>query len=220
MSSATNAEALKFKEGDSLAFPLLHAHTTDKMLLASSDGRFYTLAADRLPGGRGFGEPVKLMVDIEGEGNVVALLRGGASEKLLVASSDGRGFITAAAGRDRRNPQGQADRQSAPRRDAQGGAPDRAGRRLCRGDRREPQDGRLSARRAARNGPRPGRPAPALPRRRPLRRDRLRLRGGAQLGDGRRDRPHPHRDRHEPVAHRPRRRRPHAPIGFPRDNQF
>jgi topoisomerase-4 subunit A len=94
----TEAEALKFKEGDSLAFPLLHAHTTDKLLLASSDGRFYTLAADRLPGGRGFGEPVKLMIDIEGEGNVVALLRGGASEKLLVASSDGRGFITAAAG--------------------------------------------------------------------------------------------------------------------------
>jgi topoisomerase IV subunit A len=94
----TNAEALKFKEGDSLAFPLLHAHTTDKILIASSDGRFYTLAADRLPGGRGFGEPVKLMVDIEGEGNVVALLRGGASEKLLVASSDGRGFITPIAG--------------------------------------------------------------------------------------------------------------------------
>jgi topoisomerase IV subunit A len=94
----TNAEALKFKEGDSLAFPLLHAHTTDKLLLASSDGRFYTLAADRLPGGRGFGEPVKSMVDIEGEGNVVALLRAGAAEKLLVASSDGRGFVTAAAG--------------------------------------------------------------------------------------------------------------------------
>ncbi len=94
----TNAEALKFKEGDSLAFPLLHAHTTDKILLASNAGRFYTLAADRLPGGRGFGEPVKLMVDIEGEGNVVALLRAGAAEKLLLASSDGRGFVTSAAG--------------------------------------------------------------------------------------------------------------------------
>jgi topoisomerase-4 subunit A len=90
-------EALKFKEGDELAF-IFHAHTTDKLLLASSDGRFYTLAADRLPGGRGFGEPVKLMVDIEGEGNVVALFRAGAAEKLLLASSDGRGFVTAAAG--------------------------------------------------------------------------------------------------------------------------
>ena len=93
----TEAEALKFKEGDELAFPLLHAHTTDKVLLASSDGRFYTLPADKLPGGRGFGEPVKLMVDIEGEGNVVALLRAGAAEKLLVAASDGRGFVTSAA---------------------------------------------------------------------------------------------------------------------------
>jgi topoisomerase-4 subunit A len=94
----TNAEALKFKEGDEIGFPLLHAHNTDKVLLASSDGRFYTLAADRLPGGRGFGEPVKSMVDIEGEGNVVALLRAAAADKLLLASSDGRGFVTAAAG--------------------------------------------------------------------------------------------------------------------------
>jgi len=94
---SSNAEALRFKEGDSLAFPLLHAHTTDKLLLAASDGRFYTLAADRLPGGRGFGEPVKLMLDIEGEGNVVAMLRAAGAEKLLVASTDGRGFVTSAA---------------------------------------------------------------------------------------------------------------------------
>ncbi|HYD37654.1 MAG TPA: DNA topoisomerase IV subunit A, partial [Allosphingosinicella sp.] len=95
---AAEAETLKFKEGDSLGFPLLHAHTTDKLLIASSDGRFYTLAADRLPGGRGFGEPVKLMADIEGEGNVVALLRAGAAGKLLLATSDGRGFVTSTAG--------------------------------------------------------------------------------------------------------------------------
>jgi topoisomerase IV subunit A len=95
---AAEAETLKFKEGDELGFPLLHAHTTDKLLLASSDGRFYTLAADRLPGGRGFGEPVKLMADIEGEGNVVALLRAGVADKLLLATSDGRGFLTSTAG--------------------------------------------------------------------------------------------------------------------------
>jgi topoisomerase-4 subunit A len=94
----TNPEALRFKEGDELGFPLLHAHTTDKLLLASSNGRFYTLAGDRLPGGRGFGEPVKSMVDIEGEGNVVALLRAGAADKVLVATSDGRGFVTSMAG--------------------------------------------------------------------------------------------------------------------------
>jgi len=92
----SNPEALKFKEGDTLGF-FFHAHTTDKLLLASTAGRFYTLAADRLPGGRGFGEPVKLMVDIEGEGNVVALFRAGVAEKILLATSDGRGFVTAAA---------------------------------------------------------------------------------------------------------------------------
>ena len=92
----SNPEALKFKEGDSSQF-FFHAFTTDKLLLASTAGRFYTLAADKLPGGRGFGEPVKLMVDIEGEGNAVALFRANESEKLLVASSDGRGFITSAA---------------------------------------------------------------------------------------------------------------------------
>ncbi|GAA4819800.1 DNA topoisomerase IV subunit A [Sphingosinicella ginsenosidimutans] len=93
----TNAEALKFKEGDGPAF-LFHAQTTDKLLLAASDGRFYTLAGDKLPGGRGFGEPVKLMVDIEGEGNIVALFPATRAEKLLLASTDGRGFVTAAAG--------------------------------------------------------------------------------------------------------------------------
>src|SRR5688500_4338115 len=92
----SNPEALKFKEGDSSEF-FFHAVTTDKLLLASTAGRFYTLAADRLPGGRGFGEPVKSMIDIEGEGNAVALFRASDSEKLLVASSDGRGFVTPAA---------------------------------------------------------------------------------------------------------------------------
>ncbi|MGQ0559970.1 MAG: DNA topoisomerase IV subunit A [Sphingosinicella sp.] len=90
----SNPEALKFKEGDTSQF-FFHAFTTDKLLLASSSGRFYTLAADRLPGGRGFGEPVKLLVDMEGEG--VALFRAASAERLLLASSDGRGFVTRAA---------------------------------------------------------------------------------------------------------------------------
>jgi len=87
---------MKFKEGDGPAF-FFHAQTTDKLLLAAPNGRFYTLAADRLPGGRGFGEPVRLLVDIEGEGNVVALLPVVAGAKLLLASSDGRGFVASAA---------------------------------------------------------------------------------------------------------------------------
>jgi topoisomerase-4 subunit A len=91
-----NPEAMKFKEGDGPAFAF-HAQTTDKLLLAAANGRFYTLGADKLPGGRGFGEPVRLMVDIEGKGNIVALMPADTS-KLLLATSDGRGFIASAQG--------------------------------------------------------------------------------------------------------------------------
>jgi len=90
------ADTLKFKEGDGPAFAF-HAQTTDKILLAVESGRFYTLAADKLPGGRGFGEPVRLMVDIEGEQDIVGLLPASASEKMLVAASDGRGFVVKTA---------------------------------------------------------------------------------------------------------------------------
>ena len=86
----------KFKEGDELAFAV-HAQTTDKLLLAVSDGRFYTLGADKLPGGRGFGEPVRLMLDIDSDAAVTALMTASADLKLLVAQSSGHGFIVAAA---------------------------------------------------------------------------------------------------------------------------
>nr|WP_295666432.1 DNA topoisomerase IV subunit A [Sphingomonas sp.] len=88
--------ALKFKEGDGpmFAFP---AQTTDKILLAAENGRFYTLGADKLPGGRGFGEPVRLMIDLDGEVGIVALLPASSAKKLLVAASDGRGFVVQAA---------------------------------------------------------------------------------------------------------------------------
>jgi topoisomerase-4 subunit A len=91
-----NPEAMKFKEGDGPRF-FFHAQTTDKLLLAAANGRFYTLAADKLPGGRGFGEPVRLMIDVEGEGSFVALFPAVSGTRLLLASSDGRGFITSAA---------------------------------------------------------------------------------------------------------------------------
>jgi topoisomerase-4 subunit A len=93
----SNPEALKFKEGDGPRF-FFHAQTTDKLLLAAANGRFYTLAADKLPGGRGFGEPVRLMIDVEGEGSFVALMPAVGGAKLLLASSDGRGFVAAADG--------------------------------------------------------------------------------------------------------------------------
>jgi topoisomerase-4 subunit A len=89
----SNPEAMKFKEGDGPRF-FFHAQTVDRILLAGENGRFYTLAADKLPGGRGFGEPVRLMVDIEGEGSIADLFVAVPGQKLLLASSDGRGFIT------------------------------------------------------------------------------------------------------------------------------
>ncbi|MES2338992.1 MAG: DNA topoisomerase IV subunit A [Pseudomonadota bacterium] len=91
-----SAETLKFKEGDGPLFAF-HAHTTDKLLLAADNGRFYTLASDKLPGGRGFGEPVRAMIDLDGNVGIVAFLRAGAAERLLIAASDGRGFVVRAA---------------------------------------------------------------------------------------------------------------------------
>jgi topoisomerase-4 subunit A len=88
--------AVKFKEGDGPLFSLL-AQTTDKILIAAENGRFFTLPADKLPGGRGFGEPVRLMIDLDGAVEIVALTRASIAEKLLVAASDGRGFIVPVA---------------------------------------------------------------------------------------------------------------------------
>ena len=81
----------KFKEGDELAFAA-HAQTTDKLLIAVSDGRFYTVGADKLPGGRGFGEPLRLMVDIDSEARIVAMMPARADGRLLLAATSGHGF--------------------------------------------------------------------------------------------------------------------------------
>ncbi|PQM28164.1 DNA topoisomerase IV subunit A [Sphingopyxis lindanitolerans] len=82
----------KFKEGDEIAFAA-HAQTTDKLLVAASDGRFYTVGADKLPGGRGFGEPLRLMVDIDPDARIVALIPASTGGRLLLASTSGHGFI-------------------------------------------------------------------------------------------------------------------------------
>jgi topoisomerase-4 subunit A len=83
---------LKFKDGDGPHFAL-HAETTDRLILAASDGRFFTLRADLLPGGRGTGEPLRLMVDIANEAGAVALLVQRPGGRLLLASSEGDGFL-------------------------------------------------------------------------------------------------------------------------------
>ncbi len=90
-------EEIKFKDGDGPAFSV-HTQTTDRILLFASNGRFYTLGCDRLPGGRGHGEPVRLMIDMSNGDDIVSLFVYQAGAKLLVASSDGRGFVTPADG--------------------------------------------------------------------------------------------------------------------------
>jgi len=69
------------------------AETTDRLVIFGSNGRFYTLPADRLPGGRGQGEPLRLMIDLPNEHEIVALFPHRPGVQLLVASTDGRGFI-------------------------------------------------------------------------------------------------------------------------------
>ena len=83
---------LKFKDGDGPRF-IFHAETTDRLLVFGSNGRFYTLSAANLPGGRGMGEPVRLMVDLPNEAEIVAILIHQPGRKLLVASSAGDGFV-------------------------------------------------------------------------------------------------------------------------------
>ena len=81
----------KFKDGDGPAFAF-HAQTTDKLLIACDNGRFYTLGADKLPGARGFGEPIRTMLDIDAEAQIVSLLTYKPGARLLLASNMGRGF--------------------------------------------------------------------------------------------------------------------------------
>ena len=83
--------SIKFKEGDSAAF-IVPCQTTDKIILFASNGKFYTIGADKLPGGRGNGEPIRLMIDLENDHAPVGLFLHAPERKLLVASSEGYGF--------------------------------------------------------------------------------------------------------------------------------
>lgn len=84
----------KFKDGDEARFAF-HAETTDKLIVAGSNGRFFTVLGANLPGGRGMGEPVRLIIDLPNEAEIVDIFTAKAGRKLLVASSDGDGFVVA-----------------------------------------------------------------------------------------------------------------------------
>ncbi|NTZ89611.1 DNA topoisomerase IV subunit A [Agrobacterium tumefaciens] len=90
----SDTSALTFKEGDGpkLAFP---AQTTDKLLLLTTGGKAYTLGADKLPGGRGHGEPIRIMVDMENDQDILTAFVHDPSRKLLLVSTGGNGFIVA-----------------------------------------------------------------------------------------------------------------------------
>ena len=90
----TAAGDAKYKEGDKPRFAV-PCQTTDKLLFFATNGRMYTLGADKLPGGRGFGEPLRLMIDLPNDQDVLAILVHQPGRKLLVAASDGRGFLVA-----------------------------------------------------------------------------------------------------------------------------
>ncbi|MEL7445691.1 MAG: DNA topoisomerase IV subunit A, partial [Pseudomonadota bacterium] len=90
------AQEFKYKEGDELAF-ILHAQTTDKLLIAAENGRFYTLGCDRLPGARGFGEPVRTMIDLDADTSIAKMLVHKPGGRLLLASSIGKGFVAETA---------------------------------------------------------------------------------------------------------------------------
>lgn len=90
---------IKYKDGDEEKF-ILKTETTDKLLIFTTLGRFYTLSVDKLPRGRGHGDPLRLMVDLAPEEDVLEILvhAPGSDGKILVTSRDGRGFITSRAG--------------------------------------------------------------------------------------------------------------------------
>ncbi|WP_084367804.1 DNA topoisomerase IV subunit A [Rhizobium sp. RU36D] len=90
----SDVSTLTFKEGDGLrvVFP---AQTTDKILLVTTGGKAYTLGADKLPGGRGHGEPIRIMVDMENDQDVLTAFVHDPARKLILSSTAGNGFIVA-----------------------------------------------------------------------------------------------------------------------------
>ena len=181
----SDLSGVTFKTDDALkfAFP---TETTAKILIFASNGKFYTLEASKLPGGRGHGEPVRLYFDIEQDADVVAALAYQGKRKFLVASHGGNGFVVPeddVLGTTRKGKQVLNLK-----------APDKAaaltvGRR--RTDRRigdQPQDGDLRARRSSGNDARSRRAPAALQGEGAVRRHHLQ--GGRWADLDRRRRPH------------------------------
>ena len=87
-----SADDVKFKEGDSLKLSL-KTYTTDNIVLFADNGRFYTILGNNIAGGRGYGEPLRLSVDVAEDAEIVTMFAWQPDQKLLVASRNGKGFI-------------------------------------------------------------------------------------------------------------------------------
>lgn len=83
---------IKYKEGDEERF-VVKTHTTDKLLIFASDGRFFTLGCDKIQRGKGQGEAIRIMIDLDENHDLVFMKSHEAQGKLLIASSSGKGFI-------------------------------------------------------------------------------------------------------------------------------
>jgi len=88
----TDLSGVTFKTDDGLKFSFF-AETTSKILAFATNGRFYTIDASKLPGGRGHGEPVRLFIELEQNHDVISVFRYQSGRKFIVASSTGRGFV-------------------------------------------------------------------------------------------------------------------------------
>ena len=86
------ADEIKYRDGDKGRF-VVPAYTTDKLIVLTDQGRCHTVGADKLPSGRGFGEPLSLTVELAAGAKVIALFPARKDGKRLLAASDGRGFI-------------------------------------------------------------------------------------------------------------------------------
>ena len=86
-----SAAELKYKEGDAPRF-VVAAETTDRLIVFGTNGRFYTLGVDRLPGGRGHGEPLRLIIDLPNEHDIVAIFPYRPCMELLSRRATGEGL--------------------------------------------------------------------------------------------------------------------------------
>ncbi len=86
-------DSIKYREGDKRRF-WLHAQTTDKLMLFSTDGRFFTLDCAKLPGGRGNGEAIRVFIDLPPDADIVTMFAHVPGRRLLLAAHSGHGFVT------------------------------------------------------------------------------------------------------------------------------